>query len=375
MARSCSNALLTERANTQRDFVLSDSTELRWRCAICNGLVPEHNMHVHSLRCDTHRWLCTVCQHPVHPRDQATHRQICLHTHVETPLPRRSELHPLQLSEEDFAVLEARRPASSLVRAPIPATTECLLVTPPPTGDEEFARALQDAEHGHAALPAPQCCTSDRGGQSEWQCARCTLINTPDYLNCMACFETRPASASASRATRTQQQPSSSVHPPDDTSVEDCSICLRPMVPGEQTARTSCAHVFHSRCISEALRVDNRCPLCRRASPMHGISGAIRRPDVGADQDAELARRLDAEWNSSNDGLHLLLPHHSGSRRRSRSDSCSRRRSRSNSETHSDRRQMGAALDIGLTAAVLVGATVLLGGALAGALREHDEDG
>ena len=46
--------------------------------------------------------------------------------------------------------------------------------------------------------------------------------------------------------------------------MEQCTICLENMRPGDEVVSTlSCQHSFHSACIVAALRHSPRCPVCR----------------------------------------------------------------------------------------------------------------
>lgn len=43
----------------------------------------------------------------------------------------------------------------------------------------------------------------------------------------------------------------------------ECSICLEPILLGSGV-KLRCNHEFHSRCMSDLIRYQNTCPLCRR---------------------------------------------------------------------------------------------------------------
>lgn len=50
----------------------------------------------------------------------------------------------------------------------------------------------------------------------------------------------------------------------------DCSICLKPMKVGQRKRVLFCRHdQFHADCISEWLKENNGCPLCRQEKPIH----------------------------------------------------------------------------------------------------------
>ena len=45
--------------------------------------------------------------------------------------------------------------------------------------------------------------------------------------------------------------------------VEDCVICLCPMLPSQKKARLQCLHVFHDKCLKPWKRRNNTCPVDR----------------------------------------------------------------------------------------------------------------
>ena len=45
------------------------------------------------------------------------------------------------------------------------------------------------------------------------------------------------------------------------TDTNECSICMNDIESDWQT--TNCNHIFHNKCLSEWLEVNNSCPLCR----------------------------------------------------------------------------------------------------------------
>lgn len=44
----------------------------------------------------------------------------------------------------------------------------------------------------------------------------------------------------------------------------ECPICFEPMTKKNITIALPCGHIFHTKCIKDALRHNNKCPLCRR---------------------------------------------------------------------------------------------------------------
>ena len=44
----------------------------------------------------------------------------------------------------------------------------------------------------------------------------------------------------------------------------ECSICFEPMTKKNITIALPCGHKFHTSCIKNALRHNNKCPMCRR---------------------------------------------------------------------------------------------------------------
>ena len=47
-----------------------------------------------------------------------------------------------------------------------------------------------------------------------------------------------------------------------DTVVEDCSICLKPIINDDLKQKTVCQHTFHASCLSRWTQANNSCPLC-----------------------------------------------------------------------------------------------------------------
>lgn len=44
----------------------------------------------------------------------------------------------------------------------------------------------------------------------------------------------------------------------------ECSICFEPMTKKNITIASPCGHIFHTKCIEDALRHNKKCPLCRK---------------------------------------------------------------------------------------------------------------
>lgn len=44
----------------------------------------------------------------------------------------------------------------------------------------------------------------------------------------------------------------------------ECSICVEPMTKKNITIASPCGHIFHTKCIKDALRHNKKCPLCRK---------------------------------------------------------------------------------------------------------------
>ena len=44
----------------------------------------------------------------------------------------------------------------------------------------------------------------------------------------------------------------------------ECSLCLEPMTKKNITIASPCGHIFHTKCIKDALRHNKKCPLCRK---------------------------------------------------------------------------------------------------------------
>src|SRR3954464_1302683 len=59
---------------------------------------------------------------------------------------------------------------------------------------------------------------------------------------------------------------------------DDCAICFEPMSIATQ-AILQCTHRFHNACIIQALRINNRCPICRDA-PASSSTPAPRAPEI-----------------------------------------------------------------------------------------------
>jgi hypothetical protein len=45
---------------------------------------------------------------------------------------------------------------------------------------------------------------------------------------------------------------------------DSCNICLEQFKAYEQVSKTLCKHLFHKACISKAIKVNYRCPTCRK---------------------------------------------------------------------------------------------------------------
>ena len=43
----------------------------------------------------------------------------------------------------------------------------------------------------------------------------------------------------------------------------ECAICMDPLNPGKNFAKTNCGHSFCLTCLVKALKEKNTCPLCR----------------------------------------------------------------------------------------------------------------
>lgn len=44
---------------------------------------------------------------------------------------------------------------------------------------------------------------------------------------------------------------------------DDCCVCLE-LLQENKISTASCGHIFHSKCMREFLKIDDRCPLCRQ---------------------------------------------------------------------------------------------------------------
>lgn len=52
---------------------------------------------------------------------------------------------------------------------------------------------------------------------------------------------------------------------------DPCAICLTEFEDGDMIVTTACSHLFHKDCISRWLRINVKCPVCRK----NGITGEI----------------------------------------------------------------------------------------------------
>jgi len=50
-----------------------------------------------------------------------------------------------------------------------------------------------------------------------------------------------------------------------DGTSDACSICLEPLLKGEEATKLSCSHSYHTNCINEWLRNVGNCPVCKHA--------------------------------------------------------------------------------------------------------------
>ena len=88
---------------------------------------------------------------------------------------------------------------------------------------------------------------------NEWQCGQCKRIfHISETCTC----NTPAAIASKKKKKFYISRPSTQM-----TDTNECSICMNDIESDWQT--TNCNHIFHNKCLSEWLEVNNSCPLCR----------------------------------------------------------------------------------------------------------------
>ncbi|CAL4896941.1 unnamed protein product [Urochloa decumbens] len=74
----------------------------------------------------------------------------------------------------------------------------------------------------------------------------------------------RPRAAASSMAILGLQEVT-----PSNALQSECAVCLQDFDPEETLRAMPCSHAFHQQCISDWLRRNGVCPLCRHELPTH----------------------------------------------------------------------------------------------------------